>query len=260
MPTRPAATTWEATPTKKARIDKKAEEGAVDTPSPQTVFDLLGQVRPLNQDDYGWNKFWIPPDSVEEYVSTLRQQCGHSSAAFRWPHSKLSFQKAFELTLHLMPLGHMSAMQNGTPIPKDSDTWEVCHHGTSPQVLLKIVREGLRPATSAVSEQVGQKYGIKLDDGQTAKVPTIGLTNKWSRALEFPKARDGQLHYSSTPPATIIAEDGTYPMRCVLRVLVPPRRRHPRAAGRAVHQPCVFLCLSGIACRHKAVADSDGHA
>ena len=182
MPTRPAATTWEATPTKKARIDKKAEEGAVDTPSPQTVFDLLGQVRPLNQDDYGWNKFWIPPDSIEEYVSTLRQQCGHSSAAFRWPHSKLSFQKAFELTLHLMPPGHMSVMQNGMPIPKDSDTWEVCHHGTSPQALLKIVREGLRPATSAVSEQVGQKYGIKLDDGQPAKVPTIGLTSKAVRA------------------------------------------------------------------------------
>ena len=51
-----------------------------------------------------WNENYAPPDSIRDFVLSLRQQAEGKNGPFRWPSTRLTFQKALEVALHFYPL------------------------------------------------------------------------------------------------------------------------------------------------------------
>ena len=107
IPTRPLCTTWEMPSSKRPKIYDSRVHMELGGPTPKEVVDRLDKLYPLQQGDHLWNRHWVPPDSVEDYVVSLRRQASTPDSAFQWPVNKLTFQKAVEVALHLMPPGHM---------------------------------------------------------------------------------------------------------------------------------------------------------
>ena len=181
-----------------------------------------------------WNDVFPPPQTIRDYVSSLRQQCNEDF--FRWPSEKMPFQKDLEVGLHLLPPGHMLRLCNRTEAPPLSSHPRVLYHGTSPAAVLQILASGLQPswghhmATVPVRQRSSlPEYGHNALLGRLAHLATplavVGTCTTIAGACEYPQ-RFTQWNYHDEDhpqcyPAQLLATDETYPMRGVIELLVP---------------------------------------
>ena len=60
----------------------------------------------------------VPFESVEDWVTTIRQACIAPGAAFHWPSEKLSFQRALAVALAHLPPGCFLTIRSAKPLPR----------------------------------------------------------------------------------------------------------------------------------------------
>ena len=60
----------------------------------------------------------VPFESVEDWVTTIRQACTAPGAAFFWPSEKLSFQRALAVALAHLPPGCFITIRSAKPLPQ----------------------------------------------------------------------------------------------------------------------------------------------
>jgi hypothetical protein len=103
------------------------------------------------------------------------------------------------------------------PGPDDWDTVECCYHGTRAEAVLSIVENGFQPEVGTGSPYIGDYFFRSLEDGDPIEVPGIYVSADWSTAASYPQSMDARQHEVNA--GTLLATDGTYPMRAVFRVL-----------------------------------------
>ena len=112
---------------------------------------------------------------------------------------------------------HFFAWNEGAPDePELAESASVFWHGTSAHNLPYIMAEGFRPSIGAGADQVMQHYGIA--------VPGVYVTPSWSVAASYPMTRttgpvtiNGEKFKGGLAGASLVARDGTYPMRALIR-------------------------------------------
>ena len=88
-------------------------------------------------------------------------------------------------------------------------------HGTSVHALPHIVAEGFRPSLGAGCEQLMAHYGTA--------VPGVYVSPSWNVAATYPMKTttgpvtiDGERHGNGLAGASLVARDGTHPMRALI--------------------------------------------
>ena len=195
------------------------------------------------------NDLFPPFETIRDYVSTMRQQC--QTGLVFWP-KKLAFQKCLETALTLLPPGHMLIFRNSQKPPDNFN--ERFYHGTSPAAVLRILAEGLRPSFGTSEAQIDSASRSSLLPGwdnqmlghatnmprlpaarrtpPRAPLATVAACRSFEGAMKYPyrlpqyasanKREDEPNPHPTQLPAQLLATDGTYPMRCVVEVVVDP--------------------------------------
>ena len=75
---------------------------------------------PRNREhDHTTHQMWVPLNSIEDYVVSLRHVCLQGNATFVWPSPKLTFQVCFQISLHLLPPGCATTLETGRRVRSD---------------------------------------------------------------------------------------------------------------------------------------------
>ena len=90
IPTRPMCTTWEMPDKKRPKLSDSRATKTMGGLTRQQIVDKLSKVRPQQQGDHLWNKHWVPPDSEEDFVVTMRRQSTTANSGFQWPSEQPS--------------------------------------------------------------------------------------------------------------------------------------------------------------------------
>ncbi len=166
----------------------------------------------------------IPYQSIEDWVVTLRQASMAPGAAFFWPSEKLSFQRALAVSLNHLPPDCFITIKSSMPVPKrllsgsdprylDGSVQEV-YHGSSVFSAIGIAEHGFRAGLGAGSDSLKAHFGVPVAGVYVAK--------SWSTASYYPMEQSSMPHKSDrsgVPGGSIIAWDGSFPMRMVIRCL-----------------------------------------
>ena len=108
--------------------------------------------------------------------------------------------------------------------PKPGEDASVFWHGTSAHALPHMVAEGLRPSLGAGADKVMRHYGVAT--------PGVYVTPSWSTAATYPSLEttgsvtiDDKDFVGGLAGASLVARDGTYPMRALIRCLAQKSNR-----------------------------------
>ena len=182
-------------------------------------------------------------DSIEDYVCTMRNASSTVQSKFVWPCFAISFQQAIAASLATMPPGCCLVIANGLDIPQHLLTRrkefatsasadgslpaEVgasvtdYYHGASPTTLLAMWDDGFRTCLGAGADQLHEHVSMA--------VPGVYMANNYRSALQYPMTSTSRAntggYRGGTSGGTLLAEDGTYPMRCVIRCLASPHHQ-----------------------------------
>ena len=125
--------------------------------------------------------------------------------------------------------GHQFRYLDDKNTPEWHEEHEIAYHGTYPMLVPRIVSEGLKPSLGAGSDGLHAHYGVVT--------PGVYVTPSWHCATNYPmlettgpikvgNSKRGENHSG----ATLVAQDGTFPLRAAFRVVV---RRDKRLWKRA---------------------------
>jgi hypothetical protein len=166
----------------------------------------------------------IPYQSIEDWLATLRQASMAPGAAFFWPSEKLTFQRALAVALNHLPPDCFITIKSSKPVPRrflsgsdpaylDGSVQEV-YHGSSVFSAVGIAEQGFKAGLGAGSDSLKAHFGVPVAGVYVAK--------SWTTASYYPMERSSKPHSSDrtgVPGGSVIAMDGSYPMRMVVRCL-----------------------------------------
>ena len=110
------------------------------------------------------------------------------------------------------------------PTPMDHTNFVEVFHGTSPHFAAALIAKGFFPSYSEVSGEVAEVYGVH--------VPLVHVSTQLSTAIQYPTqkrtppcAKDSEQYrvtqdVNPTPAGYMVSNDGTYPIRCVMRCVM----------------------------------------
>ena len=182
--------------------------------------------------------------SIMDYVGTLRAACSSPASASWWFSNSLWTQVVASCALHYMAPWQALSIKNallqpqwateallgtrpgdekemGVPTDPKWAAWGtskamVVYHRCLPSMLVKIVHDGFSRKIGQGSWQRKEVYGVTTAGVHVPDRPATACSEILIEACIGPAARAG---YSSSE---IISEDGTIPMKCVLRCLADP--------------------------------------
>merc|ERR1712015_159404 len=120
--------------------------------------------------------------------------------------------------------GYQFQYKDDKDMPVMQKETEVAYHGTYPMLVPRIISEGLMPSLGAGSAGLHPHYGVA--------VPGVYVSPIWKCATNYPmRVTTGPIVVGSSGSAqchsgaTLVANDGTFPLRAAFRVLVRKDRR-----------------------------------
>ena len=153
-----------------------------------------------------------------DFVCTLRQSSSTKQSVFQWPNESFSYNSLVNIALHYLPPGCGFTIENKAPLPDWAwseytqgalhEETKIFYHGTAPEFLPSIFATGLRPTLGAGGHYLMAQY-------DTA-VPGVYVGVTFTTASQYPMAVTAANGWSG---GQLIAPDGTYPMRAVLRII-----------------------------------------
>ena len=101
---------------------------------------------------------------------------------------------------------------------KDNEDIVDLFHGTEVHNIPRILSEGLRPSvTGAGAQAVQEHYGVV--------VPAVYVTPSFQTATHYPMVPtiekvnvQGQVNHGSIAGGTLLADEGSFPLRCVIQL------------------------------------------
>ena len=67
--------------------------------------------------DVAWE---VPYESIDDFVNAMRQSSKDSTGAFLWPSEHIGIMRAMGVSLHHLPVEHMTSIKNAQKTPKKS--------------------------------------------------------------------------------------------------------------------------------------------
>ena len=166
-------------------------------------------------------------ESIADFVATLRAEGSYPQSHFQWPVGSIAFQNAMTVALHHLPPGHYITIKNGRDPPASHfDEKEEYlldfYHGTTCHALQHgIIRDGLQATLGTGSYDCLETYGVEVPMTYLSRNLETASGYPWNEALETVKIPN----HGKTAGGELIANDGTLPMRCVLRCTAAAERR-----------------------------------
>ena len=123
------------------------------------------------------------------------------------------------------------------------------YHGTSPFSLLGICEEGFRVSLGAGADALEEHYG--------SPVPGCYVSKSWQVAMHYPLAKSTLPQpedRSGLPGGSLVALDGTHPLRCIVRCLARTSMNlWSKGSNQSAYRPCdlhvTHLCFYAVAAR-----------
>ena len=166
----------------------------------------------------------VPFESVEDWVTTIRQACTAPGAAFFWPSEKLSFQRALAVALAHLPPGCFITIRSAKPLPQRLKCTtspsglayyvQELYHGTSVHNVIGIAEGGFKAGLGAGCDALQEHFGIPVAGTYVAKT--------WTVASYYPMETSSKPHPANkngVPGGSLMAQDNSFPMRAVIRCL-----------------------------------------
>jgi len=198
----------------------------------------------LQPQDYGISDHWIPQPSIQNFVTTFRACSETAGSRFRWPSDRLSMQKTLEIAMTMLVPGTMLVIQNGDPIPEyfSKDICgcdvDVVYHGTYPECIPSIALNGLRGGAGAGSADVGEHYIQDIEyngERYPVHVPGVYASSDFYTAAGYPM--EASAAKANSNAGSLLARDGTPPMRAIVRCLAAKCDRLWKSKNQAMYYP-----------------------
>ncbi len=226
----------------------------------------------------------VPYESISDFVCTLRNCATAANSVFLWPSPSINFMKALTVAIHHLPPGCMVTITNARPLPSSllapRQEWQTTggsqqaeasgggtlrtgvleyYHGTYVSALPHIMENGFKPTLGAGADNLQYHFGCS--------VPGVYVAKSWRVASTYPMMETTKVLPSckhSVNGGTLVAFDGTPPLRCVIRCLANPQNQlWHRSTNQCLFRPqdlhithiCIYAVSSSMV--HTKQADFD---